>query len=175
MPGAQAAPAAGFEVIYRDHSEDVFRFVLALTRNRVVAEDLTSETFARAYTALDRYTERGKPIRAWLMTIARNVVFDYTKSGWRRREGLTDLDLAADTWVAPDSTENEVMARSVGRRLHDALRRLPGRQGQCLFLRFFAGLSVSQTASSLQLTVGATRAMQYRAVRNLQAMLTPDH
>jgi RNA polymerase sigma-70 factor (ECF subfamily) len=161
-----------FDTLYRRYREEVYRYLLARTAGDwALVQDLTSETFLRVYRSLDRYTDRGLPVKAWLVTIARNLVLDHLKSGRTRHEASVDWDDLAERWLAPADPEADAIRRDLGERLCEAMLMLPGRQGQCLFLRFMIGLSVEQTARTLHLNVTATRATQHRAVRKLAQLL----
>lgn len=60
-----------FEAVYRQYFADVYRYVLALSRDAHTAEEVTQETFFKALTAIDSF--RGQcPLRLWLCRIARN-------------------------------------------------------------------------------------------------------
>ena len=69
MQGGEGVP--DFEEIYRAYFADVYRYILALSRDAQTAEEVTQETFVRALTAIDGF--RGEcQIRVWLCQIARN-------------------------------------------------------------------------------------------------------
>jgi RNA polymerase sigma-70 factor (ECF subfamily) len=72
--------AVDFGTLYGRHAEDVLRFAFYLCGNRAVAEDITSETFVRAWVARDEI--RVGSVRVYLFTIARNLC-----RTWRRDEG----------------------------------------------------------------------------------------
>ncbi len=85
--------AAILEELYRSHAEDVFRFSLYLSGNWVLSQDLTSETFVRAWTAsvpLQTSTAKG-----YLFAIARNLYLDSPRPGQRpQRERSVSLPAA---------------------------------------------------------------------------------
>ena len=67
--GGEAVP--DFEEVYRRYFADVYRYVLALSRDETTAEEVTQETFFKALTAIDSF--RGDcQLRVWLCQIARN-------------------------------------------------------------------------------------------------------
>ena len=66
-----------FEELYTTHFADVFRFALWLGRDRSEAEDVTSETFVRAWARRDRL--RTETLKAYLLAIARNVYLSNRK------------------------------------------------------------------------------------------------
>ena len=61
----------GFETVVRAYANDVFRYLYWLCRDRSVAEDLSQETFTRAWSAWETQRDE-KATKAWLFTIARN-------------------------------------------------------------------------------------------------------
>jgi RNA polymerase sigma-70 factor (ECF subfamily) len=158
------------DTLYRRHHGDVYRYLLSRTGDRALAQDLTSETFLRAFRSRESYRDRGQPT-AWLVTIARNLVLDHLGSARHRYETCTDWEVIADTWCAPDDPEAHTIQREARDRLHSALRLLPYRQGQCVFLRFVVGLSVDETATLLRVNPPAARAVQHRALRKLGELL----
>lgn len=88
----------GFEVIYSKYSPLVFRYLLSLGADFLSAEELTAETFYRAYINFDKYKGESK-IETWLCAIAKN---EYRKD-CKRREKVTateEIDRAAgQTWL----------------------------------------------------------------------------
>ena len=72
------------EDIYRRYFRDVYRFVLGLSQDGPLAEELTQETFFKALKALNRF-DGTKDIRAWLFTIARNAYYDHCRAQKSRR------------------------------------------------------------------------------------------
>jgi RNA polymerase sigma factor (sigma-70 family) len=77
--------------VYDRYAKDVYRFALYLSGNRAQAEDITSETFARAWGARDQI--RVGTVKAYLLMIARNLYRDGQRRDWRARElepGLLD-------------------------------------------------------------------------------------
>jgi len=103
---AAAAPAAlDFESVYAENYDQVFHHVRRLVTHPEVAEDLTGQTFLKAYEAWGRYEERGLPIAAWLIRIARNQVTSYMRS----KSSHTALD---DSYKDEDETPEEGNTRS---------------------------------------------------------------
>lgn len=73
----------GIEEIYEKYYKDVYRFVLALSKNPHIAEDITQETFVKAIKAVDRF-KGDCDIKVWLCQIAKNTYFTY--AGKQNRE-----------------------------------------------------------------------------------------
>lgn len=69
-----------------EHLDDVYRFLVYMTRDVNTADDLTGETFARAMTSWKRFDERRGSARTWLCQIARSAALDHFRSEERRRK-----------------------------------------------------------------------------------------
>ena len=170
---AQAGDVDAFGDLYRQTYDAVFRFVYFRTGSRHTAEDLAADTYVRALGAIGRLTWQGRSVAAWLVTIARNLVADYFKSGRyqyeaSRAEFFDDEQIhLAEEQADPDA----VAARRAGlaavrRVLADAT--LSDDQREVIELRFYRGLSTAETAAAVGSTEGAVKAMQYRAIQQLR-------
>ncbi len=179
---AQAGDADAFGEIYELYVDTVYRYVYLRVGSHHQAEDLTAETFVRALRRLDSFSWQGKDMAAWFVTIARNLITDLRRSSRFRLEVSTDEILGTEQAVGasragvPGSTgtrtpEEEVLGRSRDRRLVEAVRTLRPDQQECLVLRFFQELSVSETAKALGRSEGAVKQLQLRAVRQLAEVL----
>ncbi len=169
---AQRGDRQAFGQLYARHVEVVFRYVLARVGDRVLAEDLTGETFLRAWRRIGTVQDHGKDLTAWLVTIARNLVVDHLKSGRHRREVLTGeiaaaADQSRDARRAGSSVEDAVTAAETAATVRGHLARLGPDQRECVRLRFFQGRSVPETAAVMGRSEGAVKALQHRALRTL--------
>jgi RNA polymerase sigma-70 factor, ECF subfamily len=95
-------PHAEFSALYEKHALDVFRFALYLSGNRPDAEDITAETFVRAWTSPERIEMA--TVRGYLLTIARNLYLN----GLRKHARQTTLsdDLADPGPCVPDRLDS---------------------------------------------------------------------
>jgi len=144
-----------FETLYRRHAQDVFRFALYLCGNRPEAEDITSETFVRAWTARDRL--RLSTVKAYLLTIARNL----HRQGWRDRSRQRPLDASfADGTPGPE-------AQADGRAELDAvlaaLQTWPEVDRAALLMRAQDGMPYEDIATALGLSLAAVKVKIHRA------------
>ncbi len=142
----QRATIDGF---YREHAKAVYAFCVSLCRDRLWAEDLMQDTFARATRALGGY--RGGDPKSWLFAIARSVFIDDVR---KRRPvpapGRDDLQT-----MDPDVAEVDAIER--------ALSALPERQRIALLLADQAGLPYSEIAAVLGATPAAVKVLIHRA------------
>jgi RNA polymerase sigma-70 factor (ECF subfamily) len=166
---AQAGDAAAFGRLYDRYLPSIYRYTYSKTSSRSAAEDLTSETFLRAFRAIARRPRTHLNFAAWLVTIARNVVIDHHRSGWSRLAIVTDeIDPRVDESMGP---EQAALASVSEASLRGALSLLPDDQRECLLLRFFAGLSISETAAAMDRTDGAVKQLQFRATNRLRRII----
>jgi RNA polymerase sigma-70 factor, ECF subfamily len=149
---------AGWEEVYRDNAERVYRLMYSRVGNRPDAEDLTAEVLLAAIPRLRSGASVGE-VRAYLRATARTVLAEH----WRRTLGrqLTsiDPDAIADQFAAPPSAPGAV---DQVRRL---LAALPERYRKILELRFLQAASIREAAAHLQVSVGNAKVLQYRALR----------
>lgn len=179
----QAGDRDAFDLIYRRYFDMVFRFVFFRlgrsypTGHRQLAEDLTQDVFIKALARLDSFRWQGKDLGAWLVTIARNLVADYYKSGRYRREVLTAGVPDAlvghsfrDVSAEPDPLDAAITyLQNVD--LLGLLFELTECQREVLVLRFLRGLSVAETAAAMGREESVVKALTFRAIRRLQSVL----
>ena len=180
---AQSGDREALAEIYRQTRPDVLRFVNSRCGgDPQLAEDLTADTFVRALKSLERITWQGRDIRAWLITIARNLIADYYKSGRYRMEYPANGHHAADgmiedRWLggiddsAEGRPEDTVLDALTNITLHAAVTALNPEQRECIVLRFLQGFSVAETARAMGKNEGAVKALQWRAISALARQL----
>ena len=173
---AKDGDAAAFADLYDRYVDQVFAYVYRRVGHRQLAEDLVGDVFLRAYRRLSSFEWQGVDLGAWIITIARNRVHDHFKSARFRLERATeevrdDPDLDS---VPSDDPERVAVARDLARSLGEALERLKPEHREVIELRFIHDMSVAETAAVLERSVGATKALQYRALRSLAGEVS-DH
>jgi RNA polymerase sigma-70 factor (ECF subfamily) len=148
-----------FDTLYAQHSRDVFRFALSLSGNQAMAEDITSETFVRVWSARDRLDL--STVIGYLMTIARHLYLEQL----RRERGRGEL--AHDP---PDHTPGP-HALAEGRSELDAvladLQALPELDRAALLMRAQEKLSYEEIAAALGIAAGAAKTKVHRARRKI--------
>ncbi|MGE0872304.1 MAG: RNA polymerase sigma factor [Kofleriaceae bacterium] len=158
-----------------DHYKDlVFRYLWRMfgPRSTVAAiEDLTQDTFLRAFEALDRFSAAGPArLSTWLLTIATRVGLNEVRRQRRRGAGATveiDHDLLRSTARADEAAER----RALGARIADALQDLPPEHRAVFILREYHDLSYQEIASVLEIELGTVQSRLSRARAALRAAL----
>lgn len=158
----RATRTADFDRVYRRHAPSVYRYVYAVLGNHADAEDVTQQTFIRAYRAIAQGT---KPRKAenWLLTIAHNEVRRY----FRKTQGRP-LEVELDERLEHPAPEHA--DPSVADVLR-ALQHLPPAQRAALVMREFEGRSYKEMAQILGVTQGALEGLIFRARRGLAEQL----
>jgi RNA polymerase sigma-70 factor, ECF subfamily len=155
-------PDRSFERIYRRHRREVYGSVLRDVRDPEEAEDVTQAAFLNAFRAMRRGDRPEKP-KAWLLTIARNVV---RRRARLRAERPQEVELDTDQFLSVDAAEGSPSAD-----IRDALRGLTDAQREAILLREIQGLSYAEIAHELTLSVSAVEALLFRARRALEEEL----
>jgi RNA polymerase sigma-70 factor (ECF subfamily) len=160
-------PAAN--AFIRATQRDVWRFVAYLV-GRGEAEDLTQETFIRAFTGLHRFTARSNA-RTWLLSIARRVVVDHFRAMSARPKIATDHDWQA---AAEQSTTPNLPGVDDTVSLGIAVRSLTEDRRDAFVLTQILGLGYAEAAQVCGCPVGTIRSRVARARRDLVELLSLD-
>jgi RNA polymerase sigma-70 factor (ECF subfamily) len=172
---AQQGDMDAFGELWSTYQSVVFRFLWRRVGQRETAEDLAAETFRRALGRIRTLRWRGSDPGAWFVTIARNLVADYYKSGWARlvvhfdEDPSSTEDAQPSTWV--QDAETPAVDNVVAEDLRRAVESLNEHQRTCIELRFLNELSLKETAEKMDMNVGAVKALQGRAVAHLRKAL----
>jgi RNA polymerase sigma-70 factor (ECF subfamily) len=153
---ARAGDPAAFERLFERYQAPILNYLHRMVGDRAVAEDLTQDTFIKAYRALPA-TSPDLAFKAWLYRIATNTAISHL----RRNKIVRWIPFLAGT----DHASDESIERSVGRRydVEQALKRLPQHYAMILLLRHYQGLSLAETASALDITENAAKLRLFRA------------
>lgn len=166
---AQKGDGAAFAQLYDRYVDQTFGYVYRRVQHRQTAEDLVSDVFLRAFRRLDSFEWQGVDLGAWIMTIARNRVHDHFKSARFRMERASERTPEDRDPTPDDDPERVAMGRDMARALGAALEKISDDHREVIELRFVHDRSVADTAAIMGRTIGATKALQYRALKSLAA------
>lgn len=164
-PSVGLAPEQ-FGELFAAHKGKVYAYILGIIRDPTKAEDVTSETFLRAWRARDRYLPLGA-FDTWLKTIARNIIIDQ----WRTGKRDYSLEQFPNMRSGVGVPEDEIFQMPVSDQLRAAIANLTPDQRQVLALRFYEGYSSEESAALLGKKSIAIRALQFRALEHLRKLL----
>lgn len=173
---AMEAAAQEFTSVVVAHRPQIFRFLLASTRDVDLAETLTQECFLKAHRNWDRF--RGESsVMTWLMRIAINLEKDHWRNRrlqfWRHtRTNSVDVDEASDWLPSGERTaEQQLVAREQVGQVWKAVERLSGRQRTVFLLRYVEEQELSEIAQATGLSEGTVKAHLSRALSKVRAEL----
>jgi RNA polymerase sigma-70 factor (ECF subfamily) len=159
--------AEAFGELYDRHVVRVYRHIYYLVNSVSEAEDLTGQTFLRAWEAIDRYEHRGVPFVSWLLRIAHNLAVSHLRShrqGTQLHDRLVDHDtLRNPEKVAEQQVDGEQVRQAISTLGHD--------QRQVIILRFVEDLDYREVADIVGKSVAAVRVIQHRALSNLRKLV----
>lgn len=152
---------AAFEVIYKEHFENVYKYVYSLCRNENLAEEITQEAFFKAMEHLDGFDGKCS-LYVWLCQIAKNTYFSYFKKQKRR----VSEDTAS--FVQETDFENELLDQENVRLLHRLLHALEEPYKEVFSLRVFGELPFSQIGELFGKTDSWARLIFFRAKKEIR-------
>jgi RNA polymerase sigma-70 factor (ECF subfamily) len=135
-------------------------------------DDLAQEVCLALLSALPSYQDMGRPFGAFVFAIAANKVADAARGAARSPLPVPVLPDLPDRCLGP---EEIALAGVDARRVRVLLARLPAGQRRLLLLRVVAGLSAEDTGYVLDMSPGAVRVAQHRALVRLRALAARDH
>lgn len=153
---------AKFDEMYAQYFKDVYRYVFSLCRNETIAEDVTQETFIKAFEGIDNFNGNCK-IRVWLCQIAKNMYFSYHRKNKKYVEYSDDLKL-----TETDNFELKFLDNEMASKIHKVLHLLEEPYKEVFTLRLFGELSFSQIADLFGKTESWARVTYYRAKLKLK-------
>jgi RNA polymerase sigma-70 factor (ECF subfamily) len=150
-----------FQELYESYVAEVYRFALSLSGERVEAEDITSETFVRAW--VNRSAIRTETLKAYLMTIARNTFLE------RRRKSRREVALEETVPDPAAGPEDRAEARLELIRIEELLQTLPEIDRSAFVLRVRHGLPYEEIARVLEITLASAKVKVHRVRKRLLA------
>ncbi len=163
--GAQLDPKTDFRQLYDQEFLSVYRSIRGVVLDSAAAEDLTQETFVRAYRARYRYTPTAPP-GAWLRRIGINLAISHL-----RRQKLARF-LPARLYVAPDRRDyDRAEARDV---VEKALAQLSPKLRAAVVLHYYEGLTREEIADVLGVPAGTVASRIAKAVAIMRKAMASD-
>jgi RNA polymerase sigma factor (sigma-70 family) len=154
---------ASFAAAARDHLDAVYRYLLTMTKDAALAEDLTSETFERALRRWNRFDPRRAGEKTWLLMLARSAALDHYRAEarrLRREERFTEdqpeeqAELPIDLGLSP--------------ALEEALADLSAAEREVIALRVVVELDGDTAARVLGISRTSCSTRLSRALRKLE-------
>jgi RNA polymerase sigma-70 factor (ECF subfamily) len=164
LPARQTAWSASFAATAEEHLDDVYAYLVYLTHDRSLAEDLAADTFEKAMRIWRRFDPSRASARTWLCQIARTTALDWFRAEERRRRREQRV-------AAPDEL-HEGFVEGLSPELEEALAALSAGEREVIALRILLELDGEETARVLGISPTAVSTRLSRALNKLEEKVT---
>jgi RNA polymerase sigma-70 factor (ECF subfamily) len=158
------AEARSFAPVAEAHLDDVYAYLLYLTGDRTVAEDLTGETFEKALRRWRRFDPGRGSAKTWLCQLARSTVLDHLRSERRRRR--------REEAFAPEERQEPRLVEGLSPELDAALQSLSAAEREVVVLRVILDIDGDSVARLLGISPTACSTRLSRALRRMEEMVS---
>ena len=155
-----------FEVVIATHHAEIHRYVVRVTARSSDADDLSQETFIRAFRA-HRALPPDANFRAWLFAIATNVCRNYFRGEKRRRLAYAAAGSDAPT-ADPASPDGRVLVNEASGRIDAIVAALPMKQRLAFTMRKMHDLDYAAIGKSLECSEDSARAHVFQALKKIR-------
>jgi RNA polymerase sigma-70 factor (ECF subfamily) len=166
---AQRGDERAFNLIVRAYETPVFNYVLRLVGDRALAEDLTQEVFLRVYQGLPRFSLKCR-FTTWLFQVTKNRVLDEFRASERRPRSVVAIEDIPPLEVLDAPFEQVEAMDAVWRSVNDLNVELK----MALLLRDVVGLSYTEIADALEITLATVKWRIYKGREEVQLALARE-
>ena len=165
---------SAFDELLARNQQQLFDFILALTRDKDKADDLFQETFIRAIVKMKdgQYFNQGKFLY-WLMRIARNLLMDDVrkqKKGQAVNISDDELLTVIDCGHPYKSREDMLVAEELSGHMRQLMDLLPDEQREVVLMRYYQGLQFKDIAEITNVSINTSLGRMRYAIRNMRRM-----
>jgi RNA polymerase sigma-70 factor (ECF subfamily) len=161
--------AATFEELAMPLFDQLYNFACWLTKDRIEAEDLVQETYAKALRGFSSFRS-GTNFRAWIYRILRNT-FLTSRTGLKATMVPLDAEDADELPAGPETPETVFISNSEHRMLQEALETLPVHFREILLLSDTEEMSYQEISETLSIPIGTVMSRLSRARKALRKIL----
>ena len=167
LASTAVAETALMKALYDEHASVLWRYALRLTGDASHAEDVVQETLLRAWQRPEVIGDTERSARAWLFTVARNMIIDDRRSArYRNVVASTDVEGAPE-----QSTPDEVNAALDRLLMADAMAQLSAEHRAVVERSYYRGWTTAQIAADLDIAEGTVKSRLHYALRALRLTL----
>ena len=160
-----------FRTLVIHYSKSVNLLAFRYVANKACAEDITQDTFIKAYKALSRYTAKAK-FSTWLFRIASNTSIDYLRKA-KLHKSTDSIEQNPKLSDVRDHKINQEDQLDLNRQLQTALGALSDVERLAFTLKHQQGYSIAEISKQLKINNNACKQTIFRAVQKLRQKLTP--
>ena len=155
--------------IYEEYKQDVFVYLVSLTNDTSLSEDLVSETFLSAIKSIHKFKGESS-IKTWLFSIARNKWYEYL----RKEKSTTSLDDLAYHYIVSESDlEEKAIHKDISNKIVYLLYQESVRTKDIVLMRI-EGYSYLEISQKHGITESSARVIDYRAKKKIKDILIKE-
>ncbi len=155
------------EQLYKKYAKQVYLYLYSLCHSHSLAEDLTQDTFLKAFCTLKTTEVKALP---WFFTVARNLYLDE----WRREKLRSRKEEEHKERQNEEDILGQLIKKEQNKRLYQMLQSLGVLEREAVVLYYFTGLSQEEISNVLKVSRSNIRVILYRARRKLKMLLNED-
>lgn len=148
------------EQLYKKYHRELYLYAFSLCKNHHQAQDLTSDTFFKAYLSVNDVSY----IKYWLFRVCKNIYFDYIK---KNREFSSD-NILDKTLTNNETPLDKIIDSEKRKYLYGLIINLKESYKEILILYYFCDFSIKEISTTMDITVGAAKTMLFRARHKLK-------
>jgi len=148
------------EKLYIKYHREVYLYAFSLCKNYHLAEDLTSDTFFKAYLSIDNLSY----IKYWLFRVCKNLYYDYLKNNRK----YSSESILERTLTNNETPLDKIIDSENKRNLYNLVINLNESYKEILILYYFCGFSIKDISRSKNISEGAAKTMLFRARKKLK-------
>ncbi len=178
---AQANDRAAFNEIVLRYKSKVYNYIFRMVHSALDAEDLTQETFLRAYLSIRSFQSRAS-LNTWLFRIATNLCIDYSRKNKKVQAMTTSLSIEGDD--ENDEVQRDIpdvafdpqrllLNKELGTLLNKALSELPEKLRTVVLLYDIEGLPYDEISAVVGCPLGTVKSRLFNARTSLREKLAP--
>jgi len=161
-----------FSILYDKHYSRIFSYILKRTADVEVAQDVTSETFLKAFKNIRSFKWKGIPFSSWLYRIASNEIASF----YRKRKKVISLENISDPKAESNPLDEVIRAQEEIDKhrdivvLHEKISQLPPQYQEVICLRFFEKKKIQEICEITGKKEGTVKSLLHRAIERLKKL-----
>lgn len=155
--------------IYEQNKNDVYYYLLSLTRSKPLSEDLTSEVFLSAIKSLPAF-KGNSSIKTWLFSIARHKWYEHLR---KTKREIAPVDLLELYLSDNRDLESLIISKETALRIYDLLDQEPEKNKAIVLMRI-EGYSYFEIAQKYSISESSARVLNFRTMNKIRGILLKE-
>ncbi len=155
------------EELYIKYHRELYLYAFSLCKNHHLAQDLTSDTFFKAYLSMDDVSY----FKYWLFRVCKNLYLDFL----RRNRRYRSVDIQEETLYSNKTPLDRMIESEKKKSLYHSILHLNEAYKEILILYYFCGFSLKEISKSRNITEGAAKTILFRARKRLKKDLEGEN